>query len=75
MILAVLLSVFVGYDDNIGKLFVLSRAIVFAPFFLADYYADPQCIDRFLCERRKYTVIIGVTGCIAVFLLYYINTE
>lgn len=37
-----LLGLFSGYDGNIGDAYVLSRIIVFAPFYFLGYYLTPQ---------------------------------
>lgn len=43
---SVLLSLLAGYDDNINSAFVLSRIIVFYPFYYAGYAVQPKELEK-----------------------------
>ena len=52
---AVALGCFIGYDASIGDTLCLSRIIVFAPFFFAGVWADPQTLLRW---KQKYRWLV-----------------
>jgi len=52
---AVLLSIFVGYDNSVGDYLVLSRTIVFFPFYLFGYFLKPE---RVLSLTRRVKIKI-----------------
>ena len=61
----IILSCFAGYDDNIGDWLLLSRIIVYYPFFLAGYMLDKE---KFMnLSKKAFVKCIG-----AVILLFTI---
>ncbi len=72
LLFAVLLACFAGYDKNIGDSFVLSRILVFYPFYLAGQII-PQ--EKLAALRREKTfrwsavLILLVWGLACLFLL------
>lgn len=53
-----LLGILVGYDKSIGDYLVLSRIIVFAPFFFLGYYLEPEKLTGRL--ERTSCKVVGV---------------
>lgn len=76
---AILLSIFVGvaigFDDQIGMDFSLSRTIVFLPYFLTGYamrkYEDWNLLGRNYSKSEKRKTVI-VLGCILL-VYFFIN--
>ena len=65
LVVACLLGVLVGYDTSIGDFLVLSRILVYAPFFFLGYYTDPNTLTKQLDGRRvnkliALAVIVGL---------------
>ncbi len=44
--IAILLALLVGYDDNVNSQLVLSRIIVWFPFYYAGYCLDPKMLEQ-----------------------------
>lgn len=53
ILVAVFLGLIVGYVDEIGHLFSLSRTIVYFPFFLAGYWATREQINTLKINKLK----------------------
>ncbi len=70
---ALLLGILVGYDKSIGDYLVLSRIIVFAPFFFLGYYLEPEKLTDRL-ERTSCKVAGGaILFLLAVGCILYMN--
>jgi len=67
---AVMLGILIGYFDNIGHQFSLSRTFVFFPFFLIGYWTSMEQI-RILKKNSVRIASIIVMGAFAV-LIYYL---
>lgn len=48
LVVSVCLALFAGYDNGIGDIFVLSRCIVFFPYFVLGWMCDPDMVEGFL---------------------------
>ena len=51
LMLSLIIGCFIGYDNNIGDFFALSRCITFFPFFLLGYYLNPERLS--ICVSKK----------------------
>ncbi len=49
---AIILGCLIGYDNNLGDFLVLSKTIVFFPFFFAGYCIDPNDLEEKLSSIR-----------------------
>ncbi|SMO83353.1 acyltransferase family protein [Melghirimyces algeriensis] len=68
LVIAVLLSVGIGYIDEADGFLSLSRTIAFFPFFLLGFYLKRHHIERLFTSRKR---IIGYTGLLLFFLMMY----
>lgn len=59
LILSLLLGLFCGYDKNIGDFLVLSRIIVFYPFYLLGTMVNKERIEA-LAKKRYIKAVSGV---------------
>lgn len=57
-IFSIVLACFAGYDPNLGKELVLSRILVYYPFFLAGYCLDPSAVSRKVRSREARAVLL-----------------
>ena len=67
-IASLLLSLFAGYDSEINHTLVLSRIIVFYPFYYAGYCLDPKKIEKFshgILKKIAAFIIIGAIAAVA----------
>lgn len=67
--LAVLISLFVGYDSNVDELLSLSRTFFFFPFFIVGYYLKEE---HFILLKSRINVVIGILIAIIGFVLIYL---
>lgn len=65
---AVLIGLMIGYIDNIGHLFSLSRTFVFFPFFLLGYWLTK---DQVMVLKRESLKIISIIIIALVALIIY----
>lgn len=65
--LSVVLALVVGYDPDIGDTLVLSRSIVFYPFFLIGWCIKPERLSR-VTDRISVKVVCGA-ACVGFALL------
>ena len=70
---AILLACFAGYDDAVGDTLVLSRIIVFFPFFYCGLCLDGKRLNRFL--QQKKVIILSAVLFAAVLLLVWRYSE
>lgn len=63
---SLLLSLFAGYDSEINHTLVLSRIIVFYPFYYAGYCLDPKKIEKFSHGVFRKLAAIAVITALAV---------
>ena len=56
---AVVLSCFAGYDSSIGDWLILSRIIVYYPFFLIGYLIDPNKLGE-IVKKTSIKVMSGI---------------
>ena len=68
LLIAFALSIFIGYEVDIGAYLSLSRIFVFFPMFLLGYYFDKKWLDKLFLKSSK---IISVLVLISVYLLIY----
>ncbi|GEN57055.1 putative membrane-bound acyltransferase YkrP [Halolactibacillus alkaliphilus] len=75
MILAVGVGLGVGYIDQIGHVYSLSRTCVFFPFFLLGYHMDKAWLFHFMDKLsvKKASVCIGVVVMLHVRLDYPVS--
>lgn len=66
LLIAILCGFVIGYDDNVGDIFSLTRTVVYWPFFLLGYYLDPEKLQNAMNSK-----IVRAVG-IAVFALFLI---
>lgn len=71
LICSVILGCFAGYDSNLGDFLILSRIIVYYPFFLLGYMTDIERLMR-AAEKIPYKAlsIAGLGTFITVFVIY-----
>ncbi len=62
LVFSILLSLFAGYDNEIGSTFVLSRIIVLYPFYYAGYCIDPKKLVKVSKGKIKKLVAIVLIG-------------
>ena len=71
LICSVILGCFAGYDSNLGDFLILSRIIVYYPFFLLGYMTDT---DKLMKTAGKVSVkvvsAVGVGVFVALFAIY-----
>lgn len=73
--IAIILGMTVGYIDDIGHAFSLSRTFVFFPFFLAGYYLKPDHIKALQSSAAKYLAVLSfITIASLIYLLPEINS-
>lgn len=72
MIASVLLACFAGYDNSLSDFFVMSRIIVFYPFFFMGYCVDSSKVNDIL--SKKYIKIISaiMLMLLAIFIVIFI---
>lgn len=70
-ITSIVLGCIVGYDNSVSDYLVLSRIIVFYPFFFAGYCLDGDKVIKFL--SNKMVKIISVIVVVGIALIVYIN--
>lgn len=68
VIVAVIVSLLVGYDQDVGELLSLSRTLFFFPFFLVGYHLKKEHFERLTTKKH---VIIGVVSAIVIFVTFY----
>ena len=58
-ITSIILALLIGYDYYIENVFVLSRTIVFYPFFLLGFYVSKDKLNNFInvIHKRKYQIL------------------
>lgn len=75
LFISILLGITVGYIDDIGHAFSLSRTFVFFPFFLAGYYLTPKNIKSLQTTTAKFLGLLTfLTISILIYLLPEINS-
>lgn len=62
LVFTILLSLFAGYDNEIGSNFVLSRIIVLYPFYYVGYCIDPKKVVIFSKGKIKKIVALVLIG-------------
>lgn len=67
LVSSIILALIVGYDRNIGDFLVLSRIIVFYPFFFVGYWLDKDRLLKKLSSRK-----IQVTSIIIMLIYIFI---
>ncbi|WP_394157346.1 acyltransferase family protein [Bacillus altitudinis] len=73
VLLSVLSGILIGYDSFVGDYLVLSRVIVFFPFFLLGYYIDQNKFVTFLSSQKLR--ILSLMVLIISFLFVFFNIE
>lgn len=68
---AFLLGILAGYDNSIGDYLVLSRILVFAPFFFLGYYLEPKK----LTEQMKPVSFQIAAGVVLLALAIYCSSH
>ena len=68
LILAVILSLVIGYDSHVDGFMSLSRTIFFFPFFLLGYYLKE---DHFMRLKNKTALIVSSMFMLAIFVIIY----
>lgn len=71
--IAVLLSIFISYDKEIGHYLILSRLVVFAPFYLLGYYMKPASVVEI--AKKKYIKLLSLGIVVAFFVFCFIKTN
>lgn len=69
LVIWVLTACFVGYDETIGDLLVLSRIIIFFPFYLLGMLTDREKLERFLKKpslKVLGAVVLAVWGLVCL---------
>lgn len=71
--ISVLVSMFVGLDSSVKDYLVLSRTVVFLPFFLAGYYLKPEQILKI--AGKWYVKLISALVAVGYALLCWFRTD
>lgn len=74
LIISICLACFVGYDKSIGDFLVLSRIIVFYPFFYLGYYLRANDVLNFVRRREIKIAGLLLLCSVAVFCVTNIDT-
>lgn len=69
VLIAFVISILSGYDNNIGYYFSLSRTITFFPYFLMGYFCRQEYIDTLRIHIKKVYALIGV---LTIWLFIYL---
>lgn len=69
LIISIILALLVGYDKNISDYLILSRIIVFYPFFLVGYYLNPKKVVVFV--KKRYIQIFSIIFLVGSFIILY----
>ena len=72
--MSILLACFVGYDKSIGDYLVLSRIIVFYPFFYVGYVLDKNKVKEFLDSKTIKVISAIILFVVAFVCIFYIDT-
>lgn len=72
-VLSIILACFVGYDSSISTFLVLSRTIVFYPFFFAGYCFDAKRVNEWL--SKPWVRCISVAVIIVFLAVHYIYLD
>lgn len=64
---SIVLALLVGYDPDINDVFVLSRIIVFYPFFIAGWALNAESAAKF--TEKKWVKISGIAGLVLAAVL------
>lgn len=71
LICVVILGCFAGYDNKLGDFLILSRVIVYYPFFLLGYMTN---IDKLMLYTSKLSLkvasLLGLTAYLVIFSVY-----
>ena len=70
LVLSVVLALLVGYDPDIGDSLVLSRSIVFYPFFLLGWCIDPEKLSR-MTEKIYVKIVCAAAGIVFALLCIF----
>ncbi|WP_123053713.1 acyltransferase family protein [Clostridium sp. JN-1] len=60
ILIAFVISIIGGYDDNVGYYLSLSRTITFFPYFLIGYFCKKEYIDILRTRIKKINAILGL---------------
>lgn len=71
--LSVLLALLVGYDPDVNDVLVMSRIIIFYPFFLLGWMLDVRRLTNFM--KKGWLKICGIAGIAGFLLLCIFNRE
>ncbi len=72
-IFSIILACFAGYDTSLSNFLIISRIIVFFPFFYAGYALDANTVAEKL--NKKYIKIIAVLVIAAYLVFIYLNYD
>lgn len=73
MIASIMLACFVGYDNSISDFLVMSRIIVFYPFFFMGYCVDSNKVNDILSKRQIKIISAIMLILLAVFIVMFID--
>ncbi len=71
LISTILLALICGYDSSIGSFLVLSRTIVFLPFFILGFYTTKEHLDKLLNLRLRIPAILLFCGSFLLLTMIY----
>lgn len=71
--MALLLGILAGYDKSIGDDLVLSRILVFAPFFFLGYYLEPEKLTAGMEQRSCKIVAAVILVLLAAYCILYVD--
>lgn len=72
-VFSIILACFAGYDTSLSNFLVISRIIVFFPFFYAGYSLDANTVAEKL--NKKYIKVIAVLFIAAYLIFIYMNYD
>ena len=68
LLIALALSIAIGYIDDADSFLSLSRTIAFFPFFLLGFYLKREHFERLFSPTKR---VIGIIGGVLLFLMMY----
>lgn len=68
IVVAIIVSLIAGYDQELGEYLSLSRTLFFFPFFLVGYHLQKEHFEKI---KTKGHVIAGAVLAVAIFVAFY----
>jgi fucose 4-O-acetylase-like acetyltransferase len=73
LVVSIILAILVGYTNDVGYYFSLSRTFVFFPFFLVGYYFNKQYLDMLFTKPIRIMSVAFIL--FVIILIYYFGQD